>query len=120
MHRIVLCSLFSNTIDDYILYYLKNLSYVSDIIITISDKNSEIDVKKLSSINVKHIKNCKNNNTFYAWKTGIEYINKNFIHYDELILCDSSCYGPLYPLHDIFYKMSQKECDFWKIIQYLP
>jgi lipopolysaccharide biosynthesis protein len=33
--------------------------------------------------------------------------------YDELILCNDSCFGPLFPLLPIFLEMEGCKCDFW-------
>lgn len=33
--------------------------------------------------------------------------------YDELILCNCSCYDPLYPLEQLFEQMEGKTCDYW-------
>ena len=32
---------------------------------------------------------------------------------DELILCNDSCYGPVYPLEEAFETMRPRPCDFW-------
>lgn len=32
---------------------------------------------------------------------------------DELILCNDSCYGPVFPLSESFAEMASRNCDFW-------
>ena len=35
--------------------------------------------------------------------------------YDELVLVNDSCYGPLFPLEEVFGTMAQRDCDYWAI-----
>ena len=37
--------------------------------------------------------------------------------YDELILCNDSCYNALQPLSRVFEEMNDRDCDFWGITQ---
>ena len=37
--------------------------------------------------------------------------------YDELILCNDSCYNALQPLSRVFDEMDGRDCDFWGILQ---
>ena len=43
---------------------------------------------------------------------GYDYIRKNF---DEVILNNFTCYGPIYPLEEMFNEMDSRECDMWGI-----
>ncbi|WP_420567136.1 rhamnan synthesis F family protein [Thalassovita sp.] len=52
---------------------------------------------------------------FGAWKTGIHQI-ENIAELDCLLLCNDSVYGPLEPLDQVFSKMSQRDHDFWGIV----
>ncbi|NBD26702.1 rhamnan synthesis F family protein [Paenibacillus glycinis] len=42
---------------------------------------------------------------------------KRVYQYDELVIVNNSCYGPLYPLEIVFEKMKQKEIDFWGLTE---
>ena len=37
-------------------------------------------------------------------------------HYDELVFCNDSCYGPVKPLADVWERMRGIKCDFWGLI----
>ncbi|MBM7566464.1 rhamnan synthesis F family protein [Paenibacillus sacheonensis] len=37
--------------------------------------------------------------------------------YDELVLVNNSCFGPLYPLESVFETMEQKDVDFWGLTE---
>ena len=43
---------------------------------------------------------------------GYDYIKQNF---DELILNNFTCYGPIYPLNEMFDEMEKRDCDLWGI-----
>ena len=73
-------------IKDYILYYLKELKMVADKIVFVSCS----DLKNSESLN-------------------------GLADYDELIFANDSCYGPLYPLKNVFSEMENRNCDFWGI-----
>ncbi len=59
-----------------------------------------------------------NNNTgydFYMWKLGMESVDLSL--YDEVILMNSSVFGPLFDMKDAFQRMSQLSCDFWGVTE---
>lgn len=54
-----------------------------------------------------------------GYKKGIERIGwKNLKQYDELILVNSTLYGPIYPFDEMFKTMSRKKVDFWGITKH--
>jgi len=59
-----------------------------------------------------------NNNTgydFYMWKLGLEAADLS--GYDEVVLMNSSVYGPLFNMEDVFNRMDKLDCDFWGITE---
>lgn len=42
------------------------------------------------------------------------------LSYDELLIVNDTCYGPLYPLEHVFNEMGQSKADFWGITEQLP
>jgi rhamnosyltransferase len=49
-----------------------------------------------------------------AWKAGLEHIGWDVIsHYDELLLMNDTCFGPLYPFKAVFDEMNSRCVDFW-------
>jgi len=54
---------------------------------------------------------------FSAWKVGLEKFGKNRLaEFDEIILCNNSCYGPVVSFAPIFKKMDAEEADFWGLL----
>jgi rhamnosyltransferase len=59
-----------------------------------------------------------NNNTgydFYMWKLALE--SADLSQYDEVILMNSSIYGPIMPIETVFAEMDTRDCDFWGITE---
>lgn len=103
----------NNRIADYVLYYLRELKAVCNEIIFVSTSDlNAFEKQKLNGL-VKHTINRENiGHDFYSYKVGINAI-ENLNEVEQLILCNDSCFGPLFPLLDIFAQMTSKPADFW-------
>lgn len=118
MNRIAIFSLYDEEgyVYDYVKYYLHNLQYVSKrIIVVVNGKLSEAGEKIIKEYTSEVI---KRNNTGFdagAYKECIlNYIDRNnLMKYDELILCNDTCFGPVISFDEIFREMQYKKCDFW-------
>lgn len=92
------------------------------VFVTNSDlKNSELE--KIKPYVSKCI--CRENKglDFGAWKEAILLLGREKLtEYDELVLCNNSCFAPIFPLEKMFYEMEQENVDFWGncIFPYLP
>ncbi len=105
-------------IDDYVLYYLKELKKYSDIIFVSDGVLSFEEIKKITpyvnkSICIKH-----GEYDFGSYKIGFENCTETLCDYDELLFVNDSCYGPLISLDDLFDRFSYEKCDFWGLTDY--
>lgn len=124
MKRVCLFAHFDkdNLIDDYVIYYLKALRKSCSSIIFVSDCSiSESEKEKILSI-VDYIQAY--NHDEYDWgsyKFGYLIAKENgFLDdADELLICNDSVYGPIYPLNKYFEIMENKSCDIWGMHQNL-
>lgn len=101
-----------STVDEYVYTYLKELQKNSSYLIFISTAQlspNDIDTiaKYSSSIIVKENVGYD----FMSYKIGLE--NFDYTQYDEVIICNDSVYGPVYPLNNTFKVMQNSNCDFW-------
>ena len=105
---------------DHVIYYLINLQKISNSIIFIVNGHISNDSKeKISKLGIDIFIRKNSGFDFYAWRDIIIYkLFNNLYNYDELILCNSSCYGPIYPFTDMFSEMDKKSCDFWGIFRH--
>jgi rhamnosyltransferase len=105
-----------NLLDDYVLYYLKQLGPVSEhlVFVTTSCISKEI-ISKLNEICTQVVVRKNVGHDFMSYKLGLTYINVH--EYDEVVLCNDSVYGSVFPLVNVFDAMAQEECSFWGVTQ---
>jgi lipopolysaccharide biosynthesis protein len=104
-----------NLVDEYVLYFLQNLKTVSNQIIFVTTSNiAKDEMAKIKRYCDKIIIRENQGYDFVSWQEGLKAISGNS-DFDELVFCNDSVYGPLYPLPDVFDTMSSKNCDFWGI-----
>lgn len=106
----------NNTIEDFVVYYLKELKKLAQDIIFVSDSTiSELELNKISNLTTKNIIGHHGEYDFGSYKKGYQYLKNNNLlnQYDELIFVNDSCYAPLFPFDNMFNKMEEKNCDFW-------
>ncbi|MER8829457.1 glycosyltransferase [Mesorhizobium sp. M0938] len=116
--RIVVFASYSadSAIHPYVVYYLQSLRKISDTIIFVADnKFPDDELAKLTGIVDAHICERHEEYDFGSYKRGIVYANERGIlsDADELLLCNDSCYGPVYDFDKLFEEMSTRKCDFW-------
>lgn len=103
-------------IDDYVIYYLKELKKISDTIVFVSCCNlADKEIEKLNGIASHVITQIHDEYDFGSYKRGFLYLQDKLNEFDELIFANDSCYGPLYPLEKVFSKMENENSDFWGI-----
>lgn len=99
---------------DYAIYYIKALSRISDVYYWGEFTADDSERAKLEPY-------CKgvyfqehNKYDFGSWQELVKAIGREQIEtYDEVILANDSCYGPLFDLGDLFEEMDRREVDFW-------
>lgn len=98
-------------IDDYVVYYIRSLKEICDEIVFISVSNiPEIEQTKLDGLIIKFINRENLGYDFGSWRVGFEYIGfENLEKYDEIVVCNDSCYGPIVPFTKIFDDMNKKQ-----------
>lgn len=109
----------NGVIAPYIIYYLQGLKKVADNIVFIADNEMSPDeVDKIKDTVV--YSQCKHHGCydFGSYRRGFEWAENNGLlkDADELILCNDSCYGPIYPFEEVFIKMEERDCDFWGMV----
>ncbi len=106
-------------IHDYVIYYLRELKKVCDGIIFIAD-NPLLpgEIEKLKDLVIYAQCERHEEYDFGSYKRGWQYAREKGYTYsfDEIIICNDSCYGPIYPLSNLFETMSGRECDFWGVL----
>jgi lipopolysaccharide biosynthesis protein len=104
-------------VDDYVVFFLRKLGEFAETIIFISNgplaRDSEIKLKGVVADLV-----LRPNIGFdaMAYKEGLERIDYNREGlYDEVLMVNYTCYGPVYPFSELFEEMESRDCDFWGV-----
>ncbi len=108
----------NSVIEDYVVYYLRELRKNVDGIVFIMD-NPLLpgEIGKVQDY-VFHAQ-CERHREydFGSYKRGYRYLVENNIleNTDELVVCNDSCYGPIFPFENVFQEMEAREnrVDFW-------
>ena len=105
---------------DYFSYYLKGLQEVAEkILVVVNGKISEDSRKLLSDMGINILVRENKGLDFWAYKAGIETAGyEELSKYDELILTNCTCYGPIRPFSEMFEEMEKRDCDFWGITKH--
>lgn len=105
----------NNQIKSYVLYYLQALRQVCDEIIFITTSClSNIELSEVSLLCSNVISRENIGHDFYSYKVGINTIG-DLSKVEQLILCNDSCYGPIFDLKPMFQRMNDSKADFWGI-----
>lgn len=120
INRLVLFSAFSEDgrIHDYVVYYLRELRKVCDAIIFISDNSVlEGETDKIKDLVIYAKFERHQEYDFGSYKRGYAYAHEIGLleRTDSLVLCNDSCYGPVFPLSRMFETMGKRSLDFWGV-----
>jgi lipopolysaccharide biosynthesis protein len=104
----------SGLVDPHVRFALEQLAAVCDKIVFVTTSGAtqaQLDALQLPASQV--ITRPNSGFDFCSWKAGLDAVAVD--EFDELVLCNDSVYGPLFPLRDLFDGMSRQRCDFWGI-----
>lgn len=103
-------------VDAYIYAYLNALRASTEHLVFVSTaKLDKTQIKKLHTYCDKVIVRENRGYDFMSYKIGLESFD--YREYDEVLICNDSVYGPLYPIEELFTSMHSKKCDFWGITE---
>lgn len=105
-------------IDDYLIFYLASLRKVTDrLIIAVNGELAKEGREKLLSVTDEIYRRPNTGFDFGAYRDVLEnYLKPGELEqYQELILCNDTCYGPFVPFEDIFARMEAGDAEFWSM-----
>ncbi|TQR56593.1 rhamnan synthesis F family protein [Campylobacter troglodytis] len=108
-------------VDEYVLFYLKELSKFAEIIYVADCEMSKDELAKLSPYVIKAIAKRHGEYDFGSYKLAFIYAKENKLlsQYDELFLLNDSVYGPLNDgLLSIILQMEKGSSDFWGLFKH--
>ncbi|MDD3277369.1 MAG: rhamnan synthesis F family protein [Lachnospiraceae bacterium] len=107
-------------VDEYNDVFLKGLKKViSHLVVICNCQVEKSGMERLSAIADEVITRENKGYDVTAYKEGI--LRPGFdklSRFDEVVICNDTMYGPLYPFEEMFDSMAQKNLDFWGITNF--
>ncbi len=100
---------------EYNFVYIKSILEITDRLIVVSNGDiDEASKKKLSKFKLDYWPRENEGYDVGAYKYVLNKIGWNELNkWDELLICNYTCYGPVYPLNEMMDEMQSRKCDFW-------
>ncbi|WP_232820892.1 rhamnan synthesis F family protein [Dyella sp. C11] len=119
MRRLCIFSFYDGDgiVDDYVFYFLKEMGRYVERILFYSNgplsRDSEIALRDLGH---EVIQRSNAGFDVMAYKEGLQHIEFDKDNrYDEVLMVNHTCYGPIFPFDELFSTMSERSCDFWSV-----
>lgn len=107
----------SNSLAEYVEYQLKKITPLFERVVLVT--NSQISVKdktRLSGTYTDYIQRENVGFDFAAWRDGLNLVGwKELNKYSSVTLMNDTCFGPIYPMREVYEKMEKQNFDFWGI-----
>lgn len=105
-------------IKPYVAHMLNHLQEICRNVVFVSTSQlSDSELQKIHNICQKIYLKDNAGYDFGMWKLALKELGSSLPLYDEIILINSSVYGPIYPLTELFNYMEKVDCDFWGITE---
>ncbi len=104
-------------VDDYVVYLLQALArHVERILIYSSGPLSRDSEIALRALGHEVVQLQPTDGDVSAYREGLAHIDFDEAgHYDEVLMVNHDCYGPIFPFEELFSAMARRTCDFWGI-----
>jgi len=106
--------------DEYNFYFIKELKKeVEKLVVICNGGVSKEGKAKFEDIADEVILRDNEGFDITAYNIGLAKIDYNADgKYDEVLICNSTMFGPLYPFSEMFNTMKEKDLDFWGITNF--
>lgn len=107
-------------VDDYNYYFLEELQKeVTRLIIICNGEIQPEGLERFRSMTPEVIVRPNEGFDITAYKVGLEHITyEGLQEYDEVMVLNSTNFGPFYPFSEMFRQMDKKDVDFWGITNF--
>lgn len=108
-------------VDDYVVHFLRELGKHVDRILFYS--NGPLLAESRHAVDPLVSEIILRPNIGYdvlPYKEGLEKIDfDRDRQFDEVLMVNHTCYGPIYPFSELFSEMEKRECDFWGVTAHM-
>lgn len=107
-------------VDRYIPVFLNGIKkVVSRLIIVCNGEVTNNGMKVFRGITDEILTRPNEGYDITAYKYGLEHVSLDRLSdYDEVLLLNSTMFGPIYPFEEMFGKMNHEDVDFWGITNF--
>lgn len=107
-------------VDEYIYYFLEDLrKNLSRLLIICNGDVKPEGLKRFHEIAEEVVVRENKGFDITSYKLGLEHYGFEALEqYDEVMVSNSTVYGPLYPFSEMFGAMAQRDVDFWGITKF--
>lgn len=123
MRRLCIFSFYDpeGRVDDYVIYFLKELGkFVEKIVIYSNGPLLPASEQALRKVASEVIVRPNVGFDVLAYKAGLEKIGfDSAAAYDEVLMVNHTCFGPIYPFAELFGEMEKRSCDFWGVTAHM-
>lgn len=117
MRRLCIFSFYDphGIVDDYVIHFLEKLSRFTDKILFVTNGDlPEESAARLAGVVSEIVVRPNTGFDVLAYKEGLARARLGR-GYDEVLLVNHTCYGPIFPFDELFGEMEKRDCDFWGV-----
>lgn len=117
MRRLCIFSFYDpqGVVDEYVRYFLTQLApFTSRILVFVNGPLQAEGRQLLESTSAEVFLRPNVGFDVLGYKEGLERTAFGR-EYDEVLLVNHTCYGPIFPFSELFGEMESRECDFWGV-----
>ncbi len=104
-------------LEDYAVCFINSLAKVCNYLtVVINGKLNPDEKEKIKNDKVKFIIRDNTGYDFWGYREGfLDFSREKLKQIDEMVFANSSFFGPVFPIENIFQTMKDKNVDFWGI-----
>ncbi len=118
-NRLILCTFYEKygRLFEGDLFYLDSLlPLCRKLILIVNGEINDYSKIKIQKRGIQIIVRANKGLDFGAWQEALLCLGWKEIHgYNEILLTNLTCYGPIYSFQNLFDEMGTRDCDFWGI-----
>lgn len=117
MRRLCIFSFYDphGNVDDYVIHLLKELGRFTEKVVFLANGTLTPEAAmRLKDVASEIVERPNTGYDVLAYKDGLMRMRWGR-GYDEVLLVNHTCYGPIFPFEELFSEMSGRNCDFWGI-----
>lgn len=123
MRRLVIFQNYSffDQVEKYTIYLLKSFKEIADKLIVLSNSKLKVEEKKIyQDLSDEYFERENIGYDAGAYKEFFQSITNNELsQWDEIVLANSTFFGPIYSWENVFAIMDKVECEFWGLSRHI-